>query len=137
VSLVCVDEHQMLKDIEKLIKQTLPRQVIAGFEPDPTAKPQPIQLRSGAPGHGNRGGRPGGGRPGGGGKPRVAGATPAPAGQRSSAPAGGAARNGGQPGNRNGANAGGGRGNGGGNGGGGRSGQGRGPRPAGARGGDR
>ncbi|MFS2021408.1 helicase-related protein, partial [Massilia sp. CT11-108] len=45
VSLVCVDEHQMLKDIEKLIKQTLPRQVIAGFEPDPTAKPQPIQLR--------------------------------------------------------------------------------------------
>ncbi|QJE02987.1 DEAD/DEAH box helicase [Massilia forsythiae] len=63
VSLVCVDEHQMLKDIEKLIKQTLPREVIPGFEPDPTAKAQPIQLRSGAPGHGNRGG---GGRSGGG-----------------------------------------------------------------------
>jgi ATP-dependent RNA helicase RhlE len=62
VSLVCVDEHQMLKDIEKLIKQTLPRDVIPGFEPDLNAKPQPIQLRSGAPGHGNRGGRPGGGR---------------------------------------------------------------------------
>ncbi|THC40819.1 DEAD/DEAH box helicase, partial [Massilia sp. Mn16-1_5] len=62
VSLVCVDEHQMLKDIEKLIKQTLPRHVIPGFEPDPTAKAQPIQLRSGAPGHANRGGRPGGGR---------------------------------------------------------------------------
>jgi ATP-dependent RNA helicase RhlE len=139
VSLVCVDEHQMLKDIEKLIKQTLSREVIPGFEPDLNAKAQPIQLRSGAPGHGNRGGRPGGGRPGGGAKPRVAGATPAPSGQRSSAPAGGAPRNGGQPGNRNGANAGGGRGNGGGNGGGGRSGQGRGPRPAGARsgGGDR
>ncbi|MFL6673001.1 MAG: DEAD/DEAH box helicase [Massilia sp.] len=60
VSLVCVDEHQMLKDIEKLIKQTLPRHVIPGFEPDLNAKPQPIQLRSGAPGHGNRGGRPGG-----------------------------------------------------------------------------
>jgi ATP-dependent RNA helicase RhlE len=138
VSLVCVDEHQMLKDIEKLIKQTLSREVIPGFEPDLNAKAQPIQLRSGAPGHGNRGGRPGGGRPGGGAKPRVAGATPAPSGQRSSAPAGGAPRNGGQPGNRSGANAGGGRGNGGGNGGGGRSGQGRGPRPAGARsGGDR
>jgi ATP-dependent RNA helicase RhlE len=138
VSLVCVDEHQMLKDIEKLIKQTLPRQVIPGFEPDPNAKAQPIQLRSGAPGHGNRGGRPGGGRPGGGAKPRVAGATPAPAGQRSSTPAGGAPRNGGQPGNRNGANAGGGRGNGGGNGGnGGRNGQGRGPRPAARSGGDR
>ncbi|MCS0590046.1 DEAD/DEAH box helicase [Massilia norwichensis] len=135
VSLVCVDEHQMLKDIEKLIKQTLPREVIPGFEPDPTAKPQPIQLRSGAPGHGNRGGRPGGGRPGG--APRNGGA---PAG-RSAAPAGGAPRNGG-----NGGNAGGGRGNGGGNagggrgnGGGGRGGQNRGPRPATARsgGGDR
>ena len=44
----------MLKDIEKLIKQTLPRQVIPGFEPDLNAKAQPIQLRSGAPGHGGR-----------------------------------------------------------------------------------
>src|SRR5205085_6017409 len=86
VSLVCVDEHQMLKDIEKLIKQTLPRQVIPGFEPDPTAKAQPIQLRSGAPGHGGRGGRPGGG-----GKPRVAGAAPG------KGPASSGQRNGGQP----------------------------------------
>jgi ATP-dependent RNA helicase RhlE len=62
VSLVCVDENQMLKDIEKLIKQTLPRDVIPGFEPDLNVKAQPIQLRSGGPGHGNRGGRPGGGR---------------------------------------------------------------------------
>ncbi len=46
VSLVCVDEHQMLKDIEKLIKQKLPQEVIAGFEPDPNAVAQPIQLRS-------------------------------------------------------------------------------------------
>ncbi|HEU5436783.1 MAG TPA: DEAD/DEAH box helicase, partial [Telluria sp.] len=61
VSLVCVDEHEMLKDIEKLIKQTLPRQVIPGFEPDLNAKAQPIQLRSGAPGHGGRSRAPGGG----------------------------------------------------------------------------
>jgi ATP-dependent RNA helicase RhlE len=67
VSLVCVDEHQMLKDIEKLIKQTLPRDVIPGFEPDLNAKAQPIQLRSGNPGHANRGGRSGGGRGAGGG----------------------------------------------------------------------
>ncbi|NEX59905.1 DEAD/DEAH box helicase [Noviherbaspirillum galbum] len=46
VSLVCVDEHDMLKGIEKLIKQSLPREVVPGFEPDPNAKPQPIQLRS-------------------------------------------------------------------------------------------
>ncbi|HEY1043278.1 MAG TPA: DEAD/DEAH box helicase, partial [Telluria sp.] len=67
VSLVCVDEHQMLKDIEKLIKQTLPRQVIPGFEPDPTAKPQPIQLRSGGAGHRNGGGGQGRSRSGNGG----------------------------------------------------------------------
>jgi ATP-dependent RNA helicase RhlE len=97
VSLVCVDEHDMLKDIEKLIKQTLPRAVIPGFEPDPNARPQPVQLRSGGPGHRNGGGRNGGGQaaraksggsPGGnGGKPRAPGA-PAGAGNggRSAAP---------------------------------------------------
>ena len=110
VSLVCVDEHQMLKDIEKLIKQTLPRHVIPGFEPDPSAKPQPIQLRSGAPGHTGRGGRPGGNRGAGSGaaaagsKPRTQGA---PAGQRSgnsggNGGGGNGANRGGQPGNRNG-----------------------------------
>src|SRR5690606_38672354 len=52
VSLVCVDEHVMLKDIEKLIKRKLPAEVIVVFEPDPNAKPQPIQLRS--QGHGGR-----------------------------------------------------------------------------------
>jgi ATP-dependent RNA helicase RhlE len=56
VSLVCVDEHDMLKGIEKLIRQTLPREVIAGFEPDLNARPQPIQLRSGQ-------GRPNGRQP--------------------------------------------------------------------------
>ncbi|MCS0584652.1 DEAD/DEAH box helicase [Massilia pinisoli] len=127
VSLVCVDEHQMLKDIEKLIKQTLPRQVIAGFEPDPTAKPQPIQLRSGVAGHPNRG-RPGGNRGAGNGAGAAGGAKPrtqaAPAaGQRSGGNGGGNGARAGQPGNRNGGN--------GGNGGG--RGQGRGPRPAAAR----
>ncbi|HEY4349578.1 MAG TPA: DEAD/DEAH box helicase [Paraburkholderia sp.] len=46
VSLVCVDELQMLKDIEKLIKRVVPQEVIAGFEPDPNARPEPIQRRS-------------------------------------------------------------------------------------------
>jgi len=78
VSLVCVDEHDMLKDIEKLIKQNLPREVIAGFEPDPTARAQPIQLRSGQGQHrnaragGGGGGARGNGGGGGGGKPRSA-----------------------------------------------------------------
>ncbi|HEV3106368.1 MAG TPA: DEAD/DEAH box helicase [Trinickia sp.] len=52
VSLVCVDELQLLKDIEKLIKRSVPQEVIAGFEPDPNAKPEPIQLRSGQGGRG-------------------------------------------------------------------------------------
>ncbi|MFM7484614.1 MAG: helicase-related protein, partial [Burkholderiaceae bacterium] len=46
VSLVCVDEHGLLRDIERFTKRDIPREVIAGFEPDPNAKPQPIQLRS-------------------------------------------------------------------------------------------
>src|SRR5512142_819592 len=41
-SLVCVDEHKLLKDIERLIKRELPRQVVAGFEVDPSIKPEPI-----------------------------------------------------------------------------------------------
>lgn len=54
VSLVCVDEHEMLRDIEKLIKQTLPKHVIPGFEPDLNARAQPVQLRSGNGGGGHR-----------------------------------------------------------------------------------
>jgi ATP-dependent RNA helicase RhlE len=45
LSLVCVDELQLLKDIEKLIKRAIPQEVIAGFEPDPNARPEPIQRR--------------------------------------------------------------------------------------------
>ncbi|QYF93799.1 DEAD/DEAH box helicase [Massilia sp. PAMC28688] len=89
VSLVCVDEHIMLKDIEKLIKQTLPREVIAGFEPDPNARAQAIQLRSGAPGHRNGGGRSGGG----GGQVVKVGAGRNTAKPRSAGPAGGGGGN--------------------------------------------
>jgi ATP-dependent RNA helicase RhlE len=42
VSLVCVDELKLLADIEKLIKQKLPKEVVVGFEPDPRAKAEPI-----------------------------------------------------------------------------------------------
>ncbi|MCG7591197.1 MULTISPECIES: DEAD/DEAH box helicase [Halomonadaceae] len=43
VSLVCIDEHGLLKNIERLINQTLPKHVEPGFEPDPNAKPEPIE----------------------------------------------------------------------------------------------
>ncbi|MDE2342706.1 MAG: DEAD/DEAH box helicase [Betaproteobacteria bacterium] len=49
ISLVCVDELDYLKSIERLIKRQIPREVIPGFEPNPNAKPEPIQLRT--PGH--------------------------------------------------------------------------------------
>ena len=60
VSLVCVDEEGFLADIEKLIKRPLPREVVAGFEPDPHAKPEPIQLGRRVL-HGAQGMRSGGG----------------------------------------------------------------------------
>jgi ATP-dependent RNA helicase RhlE len=43
ISLVCVDEADYLKGIEKLIKKTLPKTTIEGFEPDPSIKAEPIQ----------------------------------------------------------------------------------------------
>ena len=43
VSLVCVDEHDYLKGIEKLIKTSIKKVVIEGFEVDPRIKAEPIK----------------------------------------------------------------------------------------------
>ena len=51
MSLVCVDEHKLLRDIERLLKSEIPTVAIDGFEPDPTIKAEPIQN-----GRQNRGG---------------------------------------------------------------------------------
>lgn len=42
VSLVCIDEHVFLRDIERLLKQEIPRVNIAGFDPDPNIRAEPI-----------------------------------------------------------------------------------------------
>jgi ATP-dependent RNA helicase RhlE len=42
LSLVCVDEHKLLAGIEKLIKRSLPKEIVPGFEPDPRIKAEPI-----------------------------------------------------------------------------------------------
>jgi ATP-dependent RNA helicase RhlE len=42
VSLVCVDEKHLLRDIEKLLGRDLPREVLAGFEPDASIRAEPI-----------------------------------------------------------------------------------------------
>ena len=60
LSLVCVDETKLLRDIEKLLKRSLPSQIVSNFAPDPSIKPEPIEngKRSGQqrsrPGSGGR-----------------------------------------------------------------------------------
>ena len=51
VSLVCVDEHKLLRDIEKLLQRKIPSVTLAGYEPDPSIRAEPI-----------KNGRSGGGR---------------------------------------------------------------------------
>jgi ATP-dependent RNA helicase RhlE len=63
VSLVCVDEHPLLRDIERLLKRDIPRVVIAGHEPDPAIRAEPIlNGRGGNPrGGAQRSSKPGAG----------------------------------------------------------------------------
>ncbi len=46
ISLVCVDEAPLLRDIQSLLRRTITSEVIAGFEPDRTVRAEPIRLRS-------------------------------------------------------------------------------------------
>jgi ATP-dependent RNA helicase RhlE len=62
VSLVCVDELKLLKDIENLLKQELRQEIVAGYEIDRRIKAEPINK-----------GKPGQGRPRRPGKPRAGG----------------------------------------------------------------
>ena len=50
VSLVCVDEAPLLRDIERLLGGPIPSEVIVGFEPNRDIRPEPIRLRSGQQG---------------------------------------------------------------------------------------
>ncbi|MDJ0909177.1 MAG: DEAD/DEAH box helicase [Woeseiaceae bacterium] len=42
VSLVCVDEHKLLADIEKLLQAKILKKTVPGYEPDPRIKAEPI-----------------------------------------------------------------------------------------------
>ena len=56
LSLVCVDEQKLLKDIEKLLRKELPKDVITGYAPDPSIPAEPIQTgRQGGGGGRSRG----------------------------------------------------------------------------------
>jgi ATP-dependent RNA helicase RhlE len=47
VSLVCVDEGPLLREIERLLRMPIQKEVIEGFEPNRDIRPEPIRLRSG------------------------------------------------------------------------------------------
>ena len=55
VSLVCVDELKLLAGIEKLIKRSLPKEIVPGFEVDPRIKAEPIPNGRNGAGGGGRG----------------------------------------------------------------------------------
>ncbi|MES2210782.1 MAG: DEAD/DEAH box helicase [Chloroflexota bacterium] len=51
ISLVCVDESRLLRDIETLLGRAIDVEVIPGYEPDRAIRPEPIRLRTiGGPG---------------------------------------------------------------------------------------
>jgi ATP-dependent RNA helicase RhlE len=43
ISLVCVDEQGLLREIEALLRQRIPSEVVEGFEPDRSIRPEPIR----------------------------------------------------------------------------------------------
>ncbi len=57
VSLVCVDEHKLLADIENLLQRKISRETISGYEPDPRIKAEPVSQgrTQRAPGKSNNG----------------------------------------------------------------------------------
>ncbi len=80
ISLVCIDELKLLRDIERLLKREIPKETLEGYEPDPRIKAEPIQNGRNSNGNGkgrsqprkqgdarNRGNTPAK-RPGGGGR---------------------------------------------------------------------
>ena len=95
LSLVCVDEHKLLRDIERLLKREIPRIALPGFEPDPSIKAEPIQNgrqqqpRGRGQGQGGNAGRAGGGQRQGNGAARPQSESRAPRRQGGNGPAAG------------------------------------------------
>ena len=46
ISLVCIDEKQYLKDIEKLVNLRIPSKIKQGFEPDTNAVPETTKQKN-------------------------------------------------------------------------------------------
>jgi ATP-dependent RNA helicase RhlE len=43
ISLVCIDEQKLLRDIERLLKCEIEKEIIPGYEPDPRIKAEPVK----------------------------------------------------------------------------------------------
>ena len=54
ISLVCIDEAPLLREIERLLGRPIPSEIVPGFEPDRSIRPEPIRLRTGGGGGGGR-----------------------------------------------------------------------------------
>jgi ATP-dependent RNA helicase RhlE len=67
ISLVCIDERDFLRDIERLIRREIPKEPVEGFAPDPAIKAEPVfkqrQARGGRPNHTGNGNAARGKRP--------------------------------------------------------------------------
>jgi ATP-dependent RNA helicase RhlE len=47
ISLVCIDEVDLLRGIQRMLKRAIPWTVENGFVPDRTAEPRPLGMRTG------------------------------------------------------------------------------------------
>ena len=63
LSLVCVDENALLRDIERLLGREIPKVMIPGYEPNPTIKAEPIANGRSQRGGGKPHARPAGAKP--------------------------------------------------------------------------
>jgi len=59
ISLVCVDEHNLLRDIERLLKRKIDQEIIPGYEPDTRVKAEPVRRGGSQRPSGRGGARPG------------------------------------------------------------------------------
>ena len=59
ISLVCVDEHNLLRDIERLLKCKIDQEIIPGYEPDSRVKAEPVRRGGSQRPSGRGGARPG------------------------------------------------------------------------------
>ena len=59
ISLVCVEEHNLLRDIEQLLKRKIDKEIIPGYEPDSRIREEPVRRGGSQRPSGRGGARPG------------------------------------------------------------------------------